>query len=120
MPGSLSTRLARAVGHWLPARPARIAWPGGVVSFTFDDFPKSALDAGGAILERYGARGTYYAALGLAGRSGDMGPLFQLDDLAAAQQRGHELGCHTFSHLDCSRAAGAVIANDVAENAAAF
>lgn len=35
------------------------------VSFTFDDFPKSALSAGGAILKQHGPRGTYYAVMGL-------------------------------------------------------
>ena len=120
MQGSIRTHVARAVGRWVRARPATIAWPRGIVSFTFDDFPKSALSAGGAILERHGLHGTYYAALGLAGGSGDMGPLHEAGDIRAAHAAGHEIACHTFSHLDCSRAASGAITADIAANAAAM
>lgn len=120
MRGSFSTHLARTVGRWVRARPANIAWPRGVVSFTFDDFPKSALSAGGAILEKYGLRGTYYAALGLAGSDGDTGALHDLDDIRAAHARGHELACHTYTHLDCSRAPVRAVLAEIAENAAAL
>lgn len=118
--GSISTRLARAVGRVVRSRPAEVQWPGGVVSFTFDDFPKSALSVGGGLLEKYGWRGTYYTALALAGGTGDMGPMFDAEDLCAAHARGHELACHTHSHLDCSRAATPAIVADIAANGAAF
>jgi peptidoglycan/xylan/chitin deacetylase (PgdA/CDA1 family) len=118
--GSVSTRLARAVGRVVRSRPAEIRWPGGVVSFTFDDFPKSALLAGGGLLEQYGSRGTYYAALALAGGGGEMGPMFDREDLRAAHARGHEFACHTYSHLDCSRARTPAIVADIDDNAAAF
>jgi hypothetical protein len=36
-----------------------------LISFTFDDFPRSAFVEAGSILTRYGAVGTYYASLGL-------------------------------------------------------
>src|SRR3981081_2708835 len=39
-----------------------------VISFTFDDFPQSALNVGGKILERFRLAGTYYASLGLMNR----------------------------------------------------
>jgi len=120
MQGSISTHLARTVGRWVRSLPAKVGWPGGAVSFTFDDFPKSALAIGGTILERYQRRGTYYAALALAGSDGDMGRLFDADDIRAAHARGHELGCHTHSHLDCSQAASRAILADIADNATAF
>jgi peptidoglycan/xylan/chitin deacetylase (PgdA/CDA1 family) len=69
-----------------------------LISFTFDDFPRSAFLAGGAVLSRYGLAGTYYTALGLLGTDGPSGPLYLLDDLKAVLANGHELGCHTFSH----------------------
>lgn len=74
-------------------------WPKSpIVSFTFDDFPKSALSEGGAILERYGARGTYYVSMGLMGSELPAGTGFVLEDLKQAVASGHELGCHTFAH----------------------
>lgn len=69
-----------------------------VISFTFDDFPRSALHTGGTILRRYGVVGTYYAALSLLGKEGPSGPCFVSDDLKVLLGQGHELGCHTFSH----------------------
>jgi peptidoglycan/xylan/chitin deacetylase (PgdA/CDA1 family) len=72
-----------------------------VVSFTFDDFPKSALHLGGKILSGRGLRGTYYAALGLMGKTTEVGEIFEEDDLRALTETGHELACHTFEHLNC-------------------
>lgn len=69
-----------------------------IVSFTFDDFPRTALTTGGAILEEFGARGTYYAAASLMGTSGELGDHFTAQDLSALLMRGHELGNHTFGH----------------------
>ena len=69
-----------------------------IISFTFDDFPRSALLTGGAILEQFGLRGTYYASFGLMGRTAPTGEIFVPEDLSALVARGHELGCHTFAH----------------------
>jgi peptidoglycan/xylan/chitin deacetylase (PgdA/CDA1 family) len=117
---SLATRLVRELGGFLSTSPAKVSWPGGVVSFTFDDFPRSAWVNGGAILEQYGCHGTYYAAMGLAGTENHLGPMFRLDDLRAAHARGHEIACHTFTHRDCARLPRAVIAAEIDENAASL
>jgi peptidoglycan/xylan/chitin deacetylase (PgdA/CDA1 family) len=69
-----------------------------LISFTFDDFPRSALSTGGAILRSVGARGTYYTALGLMGQQRSTGTMFTREDLKLALEQGHELGCHTFHH----------------------
>jgi peptidoglycan/xylan/chitin deacetylase (PgdA/CDA1 family) len=69
-----------------------------LISFTFDDFPRSALHIGGEILKSYGFKGTYYAAFSLLGRDSPVGPIFVESDLASLLADGHELGCHTFAH----------------------
>ena len=71
-----------------------------LISFTFDDFPRSALFAGGAILKRFGFAGTYYTSLGLMGQETPSGQMFVRDDLRLLFEQGHELGCHTFAHCD--------------------
>jgi peptidoglycan/xylan/chitin deacetylase (PgdA/CDA1 family) len=71
-----------------------------VISFTFDDFPRSALTNGGAILSQYGFSGTYYACFGLMGQQNSTGEIFQGEDLQKLIREGHELGCHTFDHCD--------------------
>jgi peptidoglycan/xylan/chitin deacetylase (PgdA/CDA1 family) len=82
---------------------SRFCFPdrGPIVSFTFDDFPRSALETGGAILRSYRAHGTYYAAMGLKGGGGELGEFFCDEDLKCLLAEGHELGSHTFSHLSC-------------------
>ena len=62
---------------------------GPIVSFTFDDFPRTAFSTGGAILEQFGARGTYYAALGLMNTSNELGEQFRSMDLDALLEKGH-------------------------------
>ena len=74
---------------------------GPIVSFAFDDFPRTALSAGGAILEQYGAHGTYYVAAGLANSSGEVGDLFAEKDLYEVHERGHEIASQTFHHSSC-------------------
>jgi peptidoglycan/xylan/chitin deacetylase (PgdA/CDA1 family) len=88
-----------------------------MVSFSFDDFPKSALAAGGAILERHGARGVYYTAAGLQGGDSELGPLFDLEDLRQARSAGHEIGCHTYSHIDCAASTPAALLEEIRLNA---
>jgi peptidoglycan/xylan/chitin deacetylase (PgdA/CDA1 family) len=74
---------------------------GPIVSFTFDDFPRTAYSAGGAILEQFGARGTYYTAMGLMNTANELGEQFRSDDLDSLLEKGHELASHTFSHISC-------------------
>src|SRR5664280_979153 len=69
-----------------------------IISFTFDDFPRSAFLEAGSILRRYGILGTYYVSLGLMGKQSPLGPMFQAEDLKELVHLGHELGCHTFGH----------------------
>jgi peptidoglycan/xylan/chitin deacetylase (PgdA/CDA1 family) len=96
--GRMGGYYQRTAGQVLARRSFRMQNHQPLVSFTFDDFPRSALFNGGAILERYGAVGTYYVALGLMGKIAPTGELFQYEDLQLLLERGHELGCHTFDH----------------------
>jgi peptidoglycan/xylan/chitin deacetylase (PgdA/CDA1 family) len=72
------------------------------VSFTFDDFPRTALTEGGRILRDHGARGTYFVSLHLLDADTPSGRVASLLDLKQLLEDGHELGCHTFDHLDGS------------------
>ena len=71
-----------------------------LISFTFDDFPDSALSIGGAILREHGVVGTYYVSLGLLGRDAPTGHICTPEHVAEVIAQGHELGCHTFDHDD--------------------
>jgi peptidoglycan/xylan/chitin deacetylase (PgdA/CDA1 family) len=70
-----------------------------IVSFTFDDFPRTAYLTGGSILEHYGARGTFYTAYGLMNTCNELGEQFRADDLESLLRNGHELASHTYHHI---------------------
>jgi peptidoglycan/xylan/chitin deacetylase (PgdA/CDA1 family) len=69
-----------------------------MVSFTFDDIPKSAATTGAAILEDHGARGTFYVSGGLVGTDQPFWSTAGAGDIVSLNEKGHEIGCHTFSH----------------------
>lgn len=86
---------------------------GPIVSFAFDDFPRTAYTTGGSILKSFGVRGTYYAAIGLMNASNDLGEQFQEDDLYSLVSNGHEVAGHTFSHIPCSSVTLSAFQQDV-------
>ena len=99
------TAVVQRVERWMAAKQNRklasrtVRTP--MVSFTFDDFPRSAWTAGGKVLGEYGAKGTYYAALGLMGKTTPIGKMFDRRDLEEVVEAGHELACHTHDHVLC-------------------
>lgn len=93
---------------------------GPIVSFAFDDFPRTALSAGGAILERYGAHGTYYVAAGLANGSDEVGDLFIEKDLYELHEKGHEIASQTFHHSSCRKVSLSAFQADVREGVKAI
>lgn len=107
---------ARKSARVLFRRPLVISVKRPLISFTFDDCPRSSLLVGGSILERLGVAATYYTSMGLLGKDSPSGQIFVLDDLRAALERGHELGCHTFSHLDSFETKTKVFEASVSEN----
>jgi len=70
-----------------------------LVSFTFDDVPDSAYTNGAAILESRGLRGTFYIASGRCGEADTHWRVIGRDQVRALYDNGHEIGCHTFSHV---------------------
>jgi len=69
-----------------------------IVSFTFDDFPRSAVSNGANILEKYEVRGTYYVTGAFCAQVVDGVAQYHASDLWRLVNAGHEIGCHTFSH----------------------
>jgi peptidoglycan/xylan/chitin deacetylase (PgdA/CDA1 family) len=70
-----------------------------LVSFTFDDVPDSAYLNGAAILQRHGIRGTFFVASGICGSRDSHWRVIGEDQVRALHAAGHEIGCHTFSHV---------------------
>ncbi len=113
---SFSAKIKRRLTQWRVTAPLCIQPDKPIVSFTFDDFPKSAANEGAEILENVNGKGTYYACSSLAGTNTRTGEQFDASDIAALQRSGHEIGAHTHSHLDCSKAKLSDIHDDIALN----
>ncbi|MBI1359084.1 MAG: polysaccharide deacetylase family protein [Alphaproteobacteria bacterium] len=116
---SLPARIGRRLVQWSMAAPSTVAPDRPVVSFTFDDFPKSAA-RGADIVEAAGGRAAFYAATSFMGQRGPMGEMFDVAMIGDLASRGHEIAAHTHSHLDCARKPIDRVEKDVAANLVAL
>jgi peptidoglycan/xylan/chitin deacetylase (PgdA/CDA1 family) len=93
----------------------KVSWGdlGPVVSFSFDDFPRTAYTVGGAILKSVNATGTYYTAPGLMGTTNHLGDQFSPEDLKSLLRDGHELASHTFGHISARSVSSSAYCEDV-------
>jgi peptidoglycan/xylan/chitin deacetylase (PgdA/CDA1 family) len=115
---SLKGKLRRRLVRLVERRPARFTLERPMVSFTFDDAPASATHAGARTLEIRGLRATYFISASLAGRDGPTGRFATRAEAMAMRAGGHELACHTFSHLDCGVTPADEVAADAERNQA--
>jgi peptidoglycan/xylan/chitin deacetylase (PgdA/CDA1 family) len=109
-------KLSRFAARSIATRTVRLTNEKPLISFTFDDAPESACTTGTALLEKYKARGTYYISGAGCGIEGFCGRLAKDDDLKALAATGHEIGCHTFSHLAVARVGRQKLAADISRN----
>lgn len=91
-----------------------------MVSFTFDDLPRSAVTTGAELLEAHGARGTFYVSGDLVGVETPHWAAGDAADVLSLHRRGHEIGCHTFSHRRASDLGVASLADEIMRNRAYF
>lgn len=91
-----------------------------LVSFTFDDVPASAYVNGAAILQQYGLRGTFYIAAGTCGTldENEHWRVIDRDQVRALHSQGHEIGCHTFSHIKVDQADARTLDEECRRNGA--
>lgn len=115
-----SAKGRRFLAHRFARDMVRVAPRMPLVSFTFDDAPVTAFGLGRAILESHGARGTYFVSLGLLGAATELGVMATAPDLARAVDAGHELGCHTYDHLDAWKVTTREFMASVAKNSEAL
>jgi peptidoglycan/xylan/chitin deacetylase (PgdA/CDA1 family) len=109
---SLSQRLVTV----LPAKPFLLRGQTGVISFTFDDFPRSALTQGGDILNKHHAAGTYYVAGKLTDGEENGLACQSKADIKAALRDGHEIASHGFAHIKYADLTSAQIHADLKQN----
>lgn len=112
----LINRLSTYAAEFFSRHAMKYTFERPLISFAFDDFPLSALENGGRILERHNTRGTFYTSCGLAGAKQEYGNIAGEQEWIECVQRGHELGCHTHDHSNCSLLQATTIEAGLARN----
>ncbi|MEM9738979.1 MAG: polysaccharide deacetylase family protein [Pseudomonadota bacterium] len=115
-PRSLLAKVERRWNQWRTAKALSNTPSRAIISFTFDDFPKSAAQNGADILDRFHAHGAYYTCTGFVDQEGPFGPYYTLEDMRSLADAGHEIAAHTQTHINCSKALQANVLSDIDEN----
>jgi len=106
----------RTLADRLHRRMLPLGSSGPIISFSFDDAPRTAFKTAGCMLSSRGAKATFFVSLGLLGAETEVGTVASPDDLRRAVTEGHELGCHTFDHLDAWQTSTGTFMESVARN----
>ena len=99
---SLPAKLARKMTPYLSRRVISFELDRPVISFTFDDCPETVFSEAVPRLEDEGWRSSIYVACGLFGVTNHHGKMADPEAIKAAHKRGHEIGEHSYSHIDAS------------------
>jgi peptidoglycan/xylan/chitin deacetylase (PgdA/CDA1 family) len=113
---TFTNRLRFKLALTLPRARKKLRLERGILSMTFDDFPRSAWKEGGPVLEVHGARGAYFVCGGLEGTRHDSVEQFTSDDLEALHAAGHEVGAHTFHHISALQTSASKFASSILLN----
>ena len=116
IPGGWQSRFNRQISRFLARDRFDLDLDHGIISISFDDFPKSAATVGAAALEARGWKGTYYTAAGYLDQTTHHGVMFDCGDLARLEAAGHEIACHTYEHLDCAKASANEVLRSLEHN----
>jgi peptidoglycan/xylan/chitin deacetylase (PgdA/CDA1 family) len=109
-------RFSHRMAMHLRIEPFRMRNETPMVSFTFDDVPKSAATVGAAILDAHDAHGTFYVIGSQVGTSSPLWDMVDGDDVVALHRAGHEIACHTFSHKRACDLDAETLSAEIARN----
>jgi len=96
---ALRARVNNRLSRYFFKAPFRLRNEQPMVSFTFDDFPESAASVGVPMLDQYDARATFYVTGSLVDKWSGHWQGVRPDVIIELHRRGHEIACHTFSHV---------------------
>lgn len=115
-PEDLGSRLQRTAARLLKTAMIRAKNTRPIVSFTFDDAPRSSMAHGAAILEKNGVRGTYYIASALCGTTSDQYEHLDASECVDLHRRGHEIGGHTHTHQNLRQISTRMLRQEIEAN----
>ncbi len=112
----LAGKLTRLLVRNVPTKKLTMRNTRPLVSFTFDDAAATACTAGAALLEQFHARATFYISGEKCGKPSPTGRLATAEHLKALHANGHEIACHTFSHMQVVGIDRQALASDLERN----
>jgi peptidoglycan/xylan/chitin deacetylase (PgdA/CDA1 family) len=113
---ALRTRISNRLSQYFCTVRFRLRNTQPMVSFTFDDFPDSAASIGIPILDQYHAKATFYVAGDLVDKWSGHWQGVRADGIVELHRRGHEIACHTFSHVRTTDLDATGLAAEIEEN----
>ncbi|MEL6687867.1 MAG: polysaccharide deacetylase family protein [Pseudomonadota bacterium] len=116
----LVTKVRRRMARYVERRPVTPNLERGIVSLSFDDCPYSVVEHALPRIEARGWKATIYASMGLCGTTNHLGLHMSEADMVAAHKSGHEIGDHTFSHIDGLQAGPDATLADINKNREEF
>ena len=113
---ALKARVNNRLSQYFCKSPLRLRNKHPMVSFTFDDFPESAASIGIPILDQYDGRATFYVTGDLVGKWSGHWQGVRSDTIVELHRRGHEIACHTFSHVRTTDLGAAELTAEIEQN----
>jgi peptidoglycan/xylan/chitin deacetylase (PgdA/CDA1 family) len=112
----LKARVSNRLSRYFCTTPFKLRNTHPIVSFSFDDFPESAASVGAPILDQYGAKATFYVSGSQVDKRSDHWQGAGADVIVEMHRRGHEIACHTFSHVRSTDLDAARLTAEIEEN----
>lgn len=117
---SLSSRIARRLVKYRVRRMMTFKVEKPIVSFSFDDCPRSVMENALPLLEERHWHATIYAAMGLCGSTNHLGLHMSRKDMQKAHKNGHQIDDHTFSHVSAGSVSTQDFLTDIEKNQTVF
>src|SRR5258708_9108589 len=93
---ALKARVSNRLARHLCTAPFQLPDTRAMVSFTFDDVPKSAATVGAPMLEEYNAKGTFYISGGLVDHRSGNWTRISVFHILVLHLNGHQPAPYTF------------------------
>lgn len=97
-PANAIARAKMAMLNFYTEKPIISKLESPVVSFSFDDFPKSAATIGAKIMQDAGIAATYYLTGSNCQKNFENIAQFDAEDVERLHDAGHEIACHSYAH----------------------